>query len=358
MPYARLKSLLVALLFLAPAGCEVDYFAHLIAGQLAAVAEALPVEEALNDPRLSETDKAKLLLTQEVRQFGIDRIGLTAGDSFTVVEFNGDTPAAYVLSASAKDSFTPYVWWFPGLGAWQAKGFFDQSMAQREAERLAAEGWDVYLGVAEGYSTLGFFADPVRQSNLRSLDEIDLADLILHELLHQTVIKASDIDFSESLGTWVGRTAAEMWFEERFGAGSDAAIAARERFEDAAQIDAWVVETYQRMEAYYADSAAAGMTREEIIAGREAEFDIARQRYETFYRPQLHDLDRWGPIGDATLDNAMLMGAVRYQGTLNDYQAVFDAVGRNFPDALEVFRQAADAEDSREFLQTWLVEHP
>lgn len=339
------------------AGCEFDYFAQLIGGEFMLLLDTVPVDAALADPRLTDDERSELALTQDVRQFGIDRLGMTAGNAFTTFVWDGDGPAAYILAASAKDSLTPYTWFFPFVGVWQVKGYFDEGMARREAERLAALDYDVYLGLAEGFSTLGFLPDPVRQSNLQASDEFDLAELILHEMTHSTVLKPSDMDFSESLATFLGRRGAQAWFDDRFGPASAVASAARDRYADKAVMDDFVVDLVDQMTAHYADAAARGEPRDVIIANREAQFEAARLRYETHYRPRLIDKERWGVIGETQFNNAMLLTAIRYQGWLSDYQAVLDKLGGDIPAAIDVFRQAALADDSRQFLQDWVAPH-
>ncbi|MBN2563185.1 MAG: aminopeptidase [Phycisphaerae bacterium] len=341
--------------FVLPLGCQVDYYVHLVLGELASLAATVPVADALDDPRLTEEEQSRLALTQEVRQFGIDRIGLFAGDAYTVFEMNGSEPAAYVLSASAKESLTSFRWDLLFVGLVATKGFFDQGMGEREADFLAAWDLDVYYTRADGFSTLGFLPDPVRQSNLR-LDEIELATLILHEMTHSTVFKPSDMDFNESLATFVSRAAAQAWFDETFGADSEAAAAARVRFADKAVIDDYVNELFAVMTQYYEGAAARGESREEIIAGRQARFDAMADRFATEYEPRLQDPERWAFIADMEMDNARLLAAIRYQGSLADYQAVLDKVGGNFPDALAVFSRAAASPDSREYLRDWVLD--
>jgi len=352
------RCLLFLLAVLLPcSGCEFDYFAQLIGGEFTLLLSTTSVDAALTDPRLTDDERGELALTQEVRQYGIDHLGMTAGNAFTTFVWDGDGPAAYILAASAKDSLTPYVWFFPFVGAWEAKGYLDLGMALREAQRLSDQGYDIYLGAASAFSTLGFLPDPIRQSNLRSSDEFDLAELILHEMTHSTVIKPSDIDFSESLATFLGRSGAQAWFNDRFGAGSVEALAAHDRYADEAVMDEFVVDLIDRMTAYYSDAAAQGIPRDQIIANREAEFEAARVRYETDYRPRLVDQERWQSIGETTFNNAMLLTAIRYQGWLSDYQAVLDKTGGDFPAAIEVFRLASQAADSRQFLRDWAASH-
>jgi predicted aminopeptidase len=348
---------LLAAASLLSCGCEIDYFAQLVGGELSTLSQNTSVEAAFDDPRLTDDERIKLQLTQDVRQYGIDNLGLVGGNSFTTFVWDGDGPAAYVLSASAKDSLTPYRWSFPVLGEWEAKGFFDQAMARRQAADLAAQGYDVFLGRASGFSTLGILPDPVRQSNLDGSDEYELAELVMHELTHSTVIKLSDTNFSESLATFIGRRAAQIWFDTAYGPTSATAQSARDRFADEAVMDDFVNELVARMRQYYEDSAAQGMSSDAIIAGRQAEFDAAGERYNSYYRPMLHDQERWGKIGEANFNNAMLLTAVRYQGSLSDYQAVLDKLNGSLPDAIPVFREAAGNDDIRGFLQSWVAAH-
>ncbi len=350
---AALAAVVVWCCLPALAGCGTDYYLQLLVGELASLANTIPVADALGDTDLTDDELAKLALTQQVRQFGIDRIGLYAGDAYTVFEANGSEPAAYVLSASAKESLTPYRWDFLVMGPMETKGFFDQGMAQREADCLAEADYDVYLARADGFSTLGFLPDPVRQSNL-ALDEIDLAELILHEMTHSTVFKSSDLDFSESLATFIGRAAAQEWFNQTFGDESTEAKAARVRFADKVVIDEFVNDLFAEVTRYYLDAATGGEQREVVIAGRQPVFDAGIARFSTIYQPRLQDPDRWTYVGELELDNALLLAAIRYQDSLSDYQAVLDKAGGSFPDALVVFRQAVESPDGREFLREWV----
>lgn len=341
---------LACLLLLLPAGCEIEYFGHLVVGQLDVLSRLEPVDQAVNDPSLTDLEKSRLALTQHIRLFGIHRIGLRADDSYTVFDRSGPEPAAWILVASEKDSLTPFLWDYFIFGRYSTRGYFDEAYARRNADMLAEMGFDVFLGQAAGFSTLGFFADPIRQSNLQ-LDEIELAELILHEMLHSTVFKLSDGNFNESMATFVGRTAAQQFFDENFGPQSDLAAAARVRYHDKNIIDAYVQSIFARLDGYYAQAKARGDSRETILAERVAEFDAAKARYAEFFEPQLQDPDFWSFQHNVFFNNAFLLAAIPYQGALDDYQAVFDRVGGSWPDFLFVLNQSAQQEDSRAFLR-------
>lgn len=339
-------------LLLAAAGCDVEYLSHIAFGQLGVLARLVPVDQALGDPALTDDERTKLAITQHVRRFGIHVVGLRGTESYTVFDYNGREPAAWIVSASAKDSFTPFLWEYPIIGQYSTRGFFEFEYARRVATSLQDMGFDVFLGRAAGFSTLNFFADPVRQSNLQS-DAIELAELILHEMVHQTIFKPNDGSFNEGMATFVGRAAAQEWFDLNYGVNSPEAMAARVRYADKAIIDTYVIAAYNRMAAYYAQAAARGDPPDVIIANRQAELDAALAAYTSTYEPLLGDPDFWSFLRDAPFDNARLLAAIVYQGGLSDYEAVFTKVGRSFPDALTVFAEAANQADSRAYLRAF-----
>jgi predicted aminopeptidase len=346
----RIRWSLTAASVLCLAGCDGGYFLHLAFGQLSHSVRVMPIVEALNDPDLTEAEKAKLRLVQQVRLFGIQRIGLRETEAYTYFEMNGTEPAAFVVSASKKDSLTPYTWDIPFVGKISTKGFFDEGLARAEADALRAQGYDVFFGRTPGFSTLGFIADPVRQSNL-TLDEFELAELILHEMLHTTIFKVSDGNFNEGMATFVGRQAAQTFFEETYGVDSAEAVAARARFADKRVIDDFVIALYVTMGAYYRAGADRGDASSTIIEGRAVEFDALRARYRDEFEPHLADPERWAFNRDATIDNARILAAIVYQGSLDAYERVFVKLNGLFPDTLAVFNEAAQQTDSLGYLR-------
>lgn len=336
------------------AGCD-PYIAHLIEGQFAGLERIQSIDEALTDPALSVEERALLAQVPDIRQYAIDVIGLTPGDAYTVFDPNGSTPAAYVLAASAKDRLEPFIWFFPIFGFTPAKGFFDEEMGRQEALALREAGWDVIYVRADGFSTLGLFPDPVRQSNL-SMELSDFAELLMHEMTHSTVFKLNDADFNESMATFVGRAAAESWFVSRYGEASDLTAQARLRWADKAVLDAYVNALYDRATAFYDAAADAGKSHEEIVVEREGLFTELGALFDDEYRGQLNLPDQWAFAVNPDLNNATILSGVRYQSGLELYEAVFEQVGRDFPQLLAVLKEAANDANSREYLQNWLAE--
>ncbi|MCK6456454.1 MAG: aminopeptidase [Phycisphaerae bacterium] len=349
----RLRSLLLLALLL-PAGCGIDYFLGVAAGAIGSIARTRTIDEALADPAVDEAIKDKLRFVLEVRQFGIDEIGQNAGDAFT--RFDDDLaagitgPVGYSVSGCAKESFTPFTWYFPLVGAVQYKGFFSEFEARREALLLELLGFDTFIGSIAGFSTLGILPDPIRSSQLAAFDELYLAELILHELTHGTLYKVGDTTFNETMSQFVGRNAARQFWIMRRGPTAPITLDALARYDDEDRIDAYIGEVYETLSAFYAQP----ISREEKLAGRGAQFDAVAATFDTLVRPMLNDPDRYRSIADLGLNNAFLLSAAQYRGDLPIYRDVLERLGGRFPDFFRVMRDAADRADSFAYLEDWL----
>ena len=101
---------------------------------------------------------------------------------------------------------------FPFAGCVSYRGFFSEADAQRHAEGLRKQGYDVYVGGVAAYSTLGWFDDPLL-STFIGFSDTQLARLVFHELAHQKVYAKSDTAFNESFAVTVEEEGVRRWLE-------------------------------------------------------------------------------------------------------------------------------------------------
>jgi predicted aminopeptidase len=122
----------------------------------------------------------------------------------------------WVVLASKPFKLEAKEWDFPVLGSVPYKGFFTERLAIELKEELEAEGWDVIIRNPGGWSTLGWFTDPIL-SKMLSRSEGDLANLIIHEMSHATIFVKDSVDFNENLATFIGDRGAEKFLMHKFG---------------------------------------------------------------------------------------------------------------------------------------------
>lgn len=188
-------------------------------GQLNIVWRARPVEHYLADPLFPDSLKQKLKLIQEVRKYAIDSLGLRNTKNYTTLFDQQGKDVLWVVTASKEFALEPKEWTFPILGSVPYKGFFEENRAKSLADKLRDEGWDADVRVPGGWSTLGWFKDPILSKMLLRA-EGDLASLIIHEMVHATIFVKDSVDFNENLASFIGDAGALKFLAYRFGVQS------------------------------------------------------------------------------------------------------------------------------------------
>ncbi len=188
-------------------------------GQLQIVWNARPVEQFLSDPTFPDSLKTKLRLIEDVRKFAIDSLGLKDSKNYKTLYDQKNEEIMWVVQACEAFQLKPKLWHFPIVGSVPYKGFFSKDKAIQLRKDLEAEGYDVSIRNPGGWSTLGWFNDPILSGMLDRTDG-DLASLIIHEMVHSTIFIKDDVDFNENLADFIGDTTAYDFLKYRFGRNS------------------------------------------------------------------------------------------------------------------------------------------
>lgn len=185
-------------------------------GQFKIIWNAEPVEEFLADPNFPDSLKARLNLIAEVRKYAIDSLDLKDTENYKTMYDQKGKEVMWVVMASERFRLKEKEWVFPVVGAVPYKGFFDEKRARDLKRKLEEEGWDVVVRNPGGWSTLGWFTDPIL-SKMLSRSEGDLANLIIHEMSHATIFVKDSVDFNENLATFIGDRGAEQFLIYKYG---------------------------------------------------------------------------------------------------------------------------------------------
>ncbi len=188
-------------------------------GQANILWHAKPVEEFIADPAYPDSLKAKLYLIGEIRKFAIDSLGMKDTEVYKKMYDQQGKPVMWVVQACEPFALQSVKWKFPLIGAVPYKGFFREDLALALRDELKEQGKDVMVRNPGGWSTLGWFNDPIL-SNMLKRSEGDLASLIIHEMVHSTLFIKDSIDFNENLANFIGDKAAGEFIKYKFGVDS------------------------------------------------------------------------------------------------------------------------------------------
>jgi predicted aminopeptidase len=279
-----------------------------------------PIDKLVADPKTPDSTRAWLRLVLETRAHAVT-LGLSAGKTFTQYSDVGRDTLLLVLSASPKDCICPVTWKYPIVGRIPYKGYFDNTRARAEAERLGALDYDTWLRPAAAYSTLGWFQDPLLSTALVK-DSVELASLVFHEIAHNSLYVKSATPFNESFAQLVGYRAAEEFFRGR----GDTALArhAAERWGDEIVLDGFYADFVGRLEAFYAGKPKG----DSLAAGRAAIARWAREELEGPVGERLRTV-RVGRLAERPINNAALVGVRIYRTHLAWFNQWYERHGRS-----------------------------
>jgi predicted aminopeptidase len=288
-------------------------------GQLRILWKAKPLDHYLNDPHFPDSLKQKILLSQEIKNFANNGLGLKGEKNYNTMFDQQGKPVLWVVTAAQRFQLEAVQWEFPILGSFSYKGFFEHDCAVKEAEKLKEQDFDVNIGEVNAWSTLGWFRDPLL-SSLLLRSEGHLADVIIHELTHTTVFVKNDVQFNENLATFVGHKGAEMFLIDKFGKASPEYNSYIDSREDRDRFARHVLNGAEYLDSVYQsmDTLASYETKMEIRTSAINEFMqsmdtvafINKSRYSNYF-------DDFEP------DNTFFLAYTRYRAKLDDLEAIF-----------------------------------
>jgi predicted aminopeptidase len=297
-----------------------------------------PIARVVADPATPPVTRGKLALVVAARGFAADSLGLLAGESFTTYSTVARDTLVLVLSASRSDRLAEKRWTYPIVGSVPYKGFFSFDAALREARELEREGMDTYLRVADAFSTLGWFNDPLL-STVMDEDSVGLAATVIHELVHNTLFVPGHVDFNESFANFVGYRGAERFFQARGEARLAARAAARWR--DQLRLGRFYQQLFERLEAIYAPGLAGPSVREQ----RQQVFRAAAAQLRGPTGRALETIDG-ARFAEQPINNAVIIARRLYLTNLETFDRLYAAHRRDLKAVIaEVQRRAAGAAD-------------
>jgi|TARA_B100001079_G_scaffold11491_1_gene9323 predicted aminopeptidase len=207
--------LLLAFFAIGLTGCSTaKYYSHAVVGHLQLTTGLTPIRKVIKQDETNKELRRQLELVTELRDFAENKLSLDVGKAYSKYKHLDRSAAAWVVYAAPPFSTKLQTWKYPIVGEYQSKGFFKERMAKEYSANLQSQGFDVYVGEAIAYSTLGWFNDPLLSTFLDDTDE-ELAETLFHELTHRTYYLKGDTMFNESFATTFAQKSVQLWLKEK-----------------------------------------------------------------------------------------------------------------------------------------------
>lgn len=334
--------LFLSLAMLVISGCgNLGYYAQSISGQMEILRKRESIEGLLENPQLDTSLRRKLSLVQEIRTYASDALGLPNNDSYRSYV---DLKRPYVVwnvFAAPEFSFDLKEWCFPFAGCVRYRGYFSRDDAETYAGGLKQEGYDVYVGGVEAYSTLGWFDDPVLNTILRR-DDARLAALIFHELAHQQLYVNGDTAFNEGFASTVEVEGVKRWLANKND--QQLQLEYNKHSQRQQQFVALVETTRERLDRLYQSDLSdvdKRLQKKSLIAQLQSDYQQLKTEWDGY-----RGYDAWF---STDMNNAQLANVFTYQDYVPAFQHLLQQQHGDFPAFYRAVAQlAALDKDERE----------
>ncbi|WKN32577.1 aminopeptidase [Porifericola rhodea] len=292
-------------------------------GQIKIIWGARPIEEVMSDPQVADSLKQKIKLTQEIREFAIDSLGVNDSDSYQSVYDQKGKPVLWVVTACEPYSLKDKKWSFPILGSFSYKGFFDYKKALAEKAKWDAEGYDTGIRTVSAWSTLGILDDPI-MSGLLFRSEGELANTIIHELTHATIFVKDDLKFNENLASFIGDKGSVAFLKHKYGENATPYQEYINIRHDRKLFVAQMLKGVKQLETLYASFTQATSTKEkQVLKEKEIRSILSEAEELAFKGERYHRYSKSLLKRDSLPNNTFFKSYVRYQSAVDSLETAY-----------------------------------
>ncbi|MGH7828431.1 MAG: aminopeptidase [Candidatus Binatia bacterium] len=292
-----------------------------------------PIVDFLERPELESDTKEKLELVLAVREYARKALKLNVGGSYSSYSYVDRPDLSYILTAARKTELKPYTWWFLVVGRMPYKGYFSKEAAQTAAEDLQGKGYDTNIRTTAAFSTLGWFDDPLL-AHLLKYDKVTLANVVFHELFHNTLYIKGAGNFNESVASFVGGRAAIEFFREQYGEASAEHQRAVQNWQGELEFSAYLEKVAASLNELY----ERDIPYEEKLRLREVIFDGAKNGWQE--RIENRPAHRIRGFSKQPLNNAVMIHYLLYFRNLKLFESLYEAQDRSLARTIGAVREA------------------
>ncbi len=172
-------------------------------------------DSLLKDPKVSEEVKRKIMLIGEYKKYFYYYFSEKPSSIYSKTSILENKAVTYLVVASPHTKIEAHEFEFPFMGGFPYIGFFKLDSAKDFAKRLEEdENLVTWIRPVYAYSTLGYLEDRIL-SSFFEYDDIELAELIFHELFHTLFFITDEVDLNENLANLFGSALMQEHFKGR-----------------------------------------------------------------------------------------------------------------------------------------------
>ena len=306
-------------------------------GQFSIINNAVPVSELLMDQNSPDSLIDKLHYLDSVKTYAFMGLNMAKSSIYSSIYDQKGQPVMFVVMACEPYALENYEWEIPLAGNFPYLGFFDKQKAIKEWQKIKKLGFDTRIRTVDGWSTLGFLDNPLLSDNL-SDPKGNFANLVLHEIAHETVYIRDSTTLNENLASFIADAGTIQMLTEWYGEDSEVFKEYKNSVMDYDMFSKHIIKGAENLQILYNQfphnlaETDKKRQKKEMISSIIAGLDTISFNYPDIYV---------SAFKDSLPNNSFFMSFVRYRSSLGEF---YDTLNNKFNGDLPAYI---------EYMKTW-----
>ena len=180
---------------------------------------------------------------------------------------------------------------------------------------------------------MSWFDDPLLDHLLR-LDKVTLAEVIFHELLHNTLFVAGSVNFNESLANFFGNRAGMIFFRDRYGEASPEYLQAARAWEEELEFSTFINRVANSLQELY----QRDLSKEEKLRLRQSVFSRSQKKWVHLVADKTQH--QYKGFSEQEVNNALIAHYLLYLGGLELFESLYQVQGKDLVELVDSIRES------------------
>ena len=190
---------------------KMNYIYEQGVGQISLLKNAKSNNEIIKNVRLPKDQREKIKKIEHLKKYFYTFWEKKETPIYSQTTILKSKAVTYLVISSPANEIKAIENCFPVMGCFPYLGFFNLTSAKDFAKEREDEGNVTWVRPVYAYSTLGYFTDTILSSFFH-YNEVELTELIFHELFHTIFFVKNEVELNENLANYFSVGMMEEYF--------------------------------------------------------------------------------------------------------------------------------------------------